>query len=181
MRRFSLAISITLAIWLLTSGLAEAQHGRGPSGGPAGPATSDRSQMPDHSNRSGRESSESGSINHEHQMQSKMTVTEQLDRNTHLAAQLQGLFPTGTDLKQASNGFKNLGQFVAAAHVSHNLGIPFDQLKSKMTGDSPVSLGKAIQELRPETDAKGEAKKAERQAKEEIKDAEAARKNQAAS
>jgi hypothetical protein len=59
--------------------------------------------------------------------------------------------------------------------------IPFDQLKSKMTGDSRVSLGKAIQELRPEVDAKSEAKKAERQAKEEIREAEAARKDQAAS
>jgi hypothetical protein len=110
-----------------------------------------------------------------------MTASEQLDRNTHLATQLQGLFPAGTDLKLASSGFKNLGQFVAAAHVSHNLGIPFDQLKAKMTGDSPVSLGKAIHELRPEADAKGETKKAEHEAKEEIKEAEAASKNQATS
>jgi hypothetical protein len=139
---------------------------------------SEHGQMQDHSNRSGRESTQSGSTNHEHQ---KMTASEQLDRNTHLATQLQGLFPTGTDLKLASSGFKNLGQFVAAAHVSHNLGIPFDQLKAKMTGDSPVSLGKAIHELRPEADAKGEAKKAEHEAKEEIKEADAAQKNQAAS
>ena len=69
-------------------------------------------------------------------------------------------------------------------HVSRNLGIPFDQLKARMvdnptlqeSGDSPVSLGKAIKELRPEADATSEVKKAERQAKEEIKQAEAARK-----
>jgi hypothetical protein len=178
MKRFTLVVSTTLAVWLLTNGLATAQHGRGPSGGPVGPAMSEHGQMQDHSNRSGRESTESGSTNHEHQ---KMTASEQLDRNTHLATQLQGLFPAGTDLKLASSGFKNLGQFVAAAHVSHNLGIPFDQLKAKMTGDSPVSLGKAIHELRPEADAKGEAKKAEHEAKEEIKEADAAQKNQAAS
>ena len=89
----------------------------------------------------------------------------------------------GTDLQLASSGFKNLGQFVAAAHVSQNLGIPFDQLKSRMLGtstvqgteDSPVSLGKAIKELRPEADASSEVKKAERQAKEEIKQAESER------
>jgi hypothetical protein len=179
MKGFTLVISVTLGVWLLTGGLATAQHGHGPSGGPGGPAMSQHGQMQDHSNRSGRESTQSGSINHEHEMQ-KMAVSEKLDRNTHLASQLQGLFPAGTDLKQASSGFKNLGQFVAAAHVSHNLGIPFDQLKAKMTGDSSVSLGKAIHELRPEADAKGETKKAEHEAKEEIKQAEAARKNQAA-
>jgi hypothetical protein len=46
-----------------------------------------------------------------------------------------------------------------------------------MTGDSPISLGKAIQELQPEVDAKSEVKKAEQQAREEIRQAEAARKN----
>jgi hypothetical protein len=111
-------------------------------------------------------------------MQSKMAVSEQLDRNTHLAARLEGMFPPGTDLKLASSGFKNLGQFVAAVQVSKNLGIPFDQLKSKMTGDSPVSLGKAVQDLRPEVDAKSEVKKAEHQAKDEIRQAENAQKNE---
>lgn len=177
MKRFTLVISMALGVWLLTGGLATAQHGHGPSGGPGGPAISQHGQMQEHSNGPGRESTQSGSTNHEHQ---KMTVSEKLDHNTHLASQLQGLFPPGTDLKQASSGFRNLGQFVAAAHVSHNLGIPFDQLKLKMTGDSPVSLGKAIHQLRPEADAKGETKKAEHEAKEEIKQAEAAQKNQAA-
>ena len=96
-----------------------------------------------------------------------MTVSTQLEKNTHLATQLQGLFPPGTDLQLASSGFKNLGQFVAAAHVSKNLGIPFDQLKSRMVdnptlqeaGDSPVSLGKAIKELRPEADASERSEK----------------------
>ena len=50
-------------------------------------------------------------------------------------------------------GFKNYGQYIAAKNVSDNLGIPFDALKAKMTGSSPVSLGQAIQELRPELPA----------------------------
>src|SRR5579862_8328193 len=61
-----------------------------------------------------------------------------------LAAKLQPLLPTGTDVATASTGFKNLGQFVAAVHVSKNLDIPFDTLKGKMTGTSSESLGKAI-------------------------------------
>jgi hypothetical protein len=59
---------------------------------------------------------------------------------------------------------------VAAVHVSHNLGIPFDQLKAKMIGPPSESLGKAIQALKPTTNAKEEASKAEKQAKQDIDD-----------
>jgi hypothetical protein len=86
-----------------------------------------------------------------------------------LASKLQGLLPAGTDLKTAADGFKNFGQFVAAVHVSQNLGIPFDQLKAKMTGPNPESLGKAISDLSPNADAKLEQKKAEKQAKDDEK------------
>jgi len=99
------------------------------------------------------------------------TVGDQLTRNTNLASRLQTLFPAGTDLQKQSAGFKNLGQFVAAAHVSHNLDIPFDQLKAKMTGDHPESLGKAIQDLKPAANAKTETDKAEKEADIDVKDA----------
>ncbi len=178
MKRLNLAVAFAFAVLILRSEFATAQRGRG-SGNPAGPPPmSERGQMSDRSNRPARESRDPGSVNREHQMQSKMAVSDQLDKNTQLATRLQGMFPAGTDLKQASSGFKNLGQFVAAAQVSKNLGIPFDQLKSKMSGDDPVSLGKAVQDLRPEADAKSEVKRAEQQAKEEIRQANAARKNE---
>ena len=87
------------------------------------------------------------------------------------------MLPPGTDLKTAESGFKNRGQFIAALHVSKNLNIPFDQLKAKTTGvaatstgqtsSTPMSLGKAIHELRPnmpENQANEEAKRAEKQA-----------------
>jgi hypothetical protein len=178
-------LSFTLMALALMSGLATAQRGGGRSGGPAGPPPmSERGQMQTHSNKPTRQSSAQGSVNREDQTQPKMTVSDHLEKNTHLATQLKGLFPPETDLQLASSGFKNLGQFVAAAHVSKNLGIPFDQLKARMvdnptlqaTGDSPVSLGKAIKELRPSVDASAEVKKAERQAKEEIKLSESERK-----
>jgi hypothetical protein len=178
MKGLILAISFTSAVLVLAREPAIAQRGPGRSGGPAGPPPiSERGQMQDRSNRPTRESGEAGSVN-QHQKQSKMTVGSQLEENTHLATQLQGLLPPGTDLQLASSGFKNLGQFVAACHVSQNLGIPFDQLKAKMTGESPVSLGKAIKELRPEVEASSEVKKAEQQARREIKEAENLRKNE---
>jgi hypothetical protein len=92
----------------------------------------------------------------------------------------------GTDLKDACTGFKNLGQCVAAMHVSHNLNVPFGCLSANMTGTAPatgttcpagtgsskMSLGKAIQALSPNTNAKTEVKSATKQADADINEAE---------
>jgi len=74
--------------------------------------------------------------------------------NVHLAGQLQPLLPSGITLPIAAAGFENQGQFISALHVAHNLNIPFDQLKSQITGTKAMSLGKAIQRLRPDVDSK---------------------------
>ena len=101
-----------------------------------------------------------------------MTVAQKLASNTKLASKLQSLLPPGTDLQTAASGFKNLGQFVAAVHVSKNLGIPFDQLKAKMIGPPSESLGKAIQALDPNANAKSAAKLAEKQAHQDLESTE---------
>ena len=80
-----------------------------------------------------------------------------------LARNLQPLLP-GMDVNVASQGFRNLGQFVAAAHVSNNLGIPFTELKTRMVTQG-LSLGQAIQQLRPNANASAEVTRAERQAR----------------
>lgn len=90
-------------------------------------------------------------------------------QNTHLASSVQALLPAGTNLQTASDGFRNLGRFVAAVHVSHNLDIPLDRLKAKVTGPNNESLGHAIHELKPVVDANAEAKKAEKSADADIK------------
>src|SRR5260370_32507906 len=63
------------------------------------------------------------------------TPGELLRQNKELSDKLSTILkqqsPSVTDLQAASQGFKNLGQFVEAIHVSHNLGIPFDQLKTQ--------------------------------------------------
>jgi hypothetical protein len=98
-----------------------------------------------------------------------------LDHNSHLTSKLEGLLnlsgPTAlATLKTDASGFKNFGQFMAAVHASHNLGIPFSDLQAKMTGPNAVSLGKAIQELKPDADAKTESKKATTEANEDVKE-----------
>jgi hypothetical protein len=98
------------------------------------------------------------------------TPSQMLQENTKLSGRLQDLLPAGTNLQDAASGFKNLGEFVAAVHVSHNLNIPFDDLKNKMaSGDS---LGKALQTVNPNLshkEIKSEVKKGKEQAKEDIK------------
>ena len=133
-----------------------AQHGHGGGGGGGGTGHSMNSNSNSHNN-SGKDSKGS-------------SVSDHLEDNTKLASKLQSLLPTGTNLQQAAQGFKNLGQFVAAVHVSHNLGIPFDQLKAKMIGPPKESLGDAIHALKPTANAKEEAKKGEKQAKHDIDD-----------
>jgi hypothetical protein len=93
---------------------------------------------------------------------------ERIERNPALKARVETLLPAGTNLQTAAGGFKNQGQFIAALHVSRNLNIPFNQLKTQMTGSNPMSLGEAVHKLKPgmtEKQANEEAKRAERQAK----------------
>ncbi|HEX4997391.1 MAG TPA: hypothetical protein VFY29_04150 [Terriglobia bacterium] len=95
-------------------------------------------------------------------------VGDEIHLNPKLEAKVNDLLPADTTLADASAGFKNQGQFIAALHVSKNLNIPFADLKAKMTGDDAMSLGDAIQNLRPDlgkAKANDEAKRAEKEAK----------------
>src|SRR5215467_4268295 len=114
-----------------------------------------------------------------------LTKNTKLDTNLTAKLQSKGLLPAGTDLKDACGGFKNLGQCIAAIHVSHNHDIAFACLKADMTGTAPaagttcpsgsgsskMSLGKSIQTLSPNTDAKEAAKTGQKQSDADIKDA----------
>jgi len=164
---FFLAVPATL---FLSSGLALAQHGHGAGGPMMAGATHGNAGMHDNSADS------SATANHgASPMMASTNPGDVLDHNTHLAAKLAGLLslsgPNALQmLKSDASGFKNFGQFMAAVHVSHNLGIPFADLETKMTGTKPISLGKAIQELKPDADAKTEVKKATDEANEDAKE-----------
>jgi len=85
-----------------------------------------------------------------------------------LAAKLTGLLPKDTDLREAVQGFEHARQFAAVVHVSNNLAVPFDLLKSAMKDGSSKQLRRAIEEVRPSADAGVEAKKADQQAQEDM-------------
>jgi hypothetical protein len=131
------------------------------------------------------------SYNPIHWIKKGPTASEQLAANSEqskkLASQLQALLPPRTKLEDACTAFRQLSECVAALHVSHNLKIKFNCLKWDVTGVQPgngnmsscsapesgkaLSLAKAIQTLKPEANAKAEAKNAEKRAQEDIKDA----------
>jgi hypothetical protein len=100
--------------------------------------------------------------------QSGAGIVTRIDSNPELAGRVHAMLPSGMSMTTAAAGFRNEGQFLAALHASQNLGIPFEELKAKMTGSNAMSLGGAIKASKPNMDndeAKEEAKKAERQAK----------------
>ena len=146
-------LAVAVVLYLSTS--AFAQHGHAMSHSSSSHATS--------GNKTGEQS-----------------ITQKLTDNTKLGDKISKL--TGMSATSACQGFKNLGQCVAAAHVAKNLDIPggFTALKDKMLGISangsstttskPMSLGKAIQTLDPKASVKAETKKAKQQADQDVKD-----------
>lgn len=101
----------------------------------------------------------------------RKSVSQLLTQNTKLSSNLQSILGSDVNLQDASSGFKNLGLFVAAVHVSKNLNIPFDQFKTTMSSNG-WNLGKAIHSLDPslsKKQVKSAVGTAKRQAKADIK------------
>ena len=108
-----------------------------------------------------------------HMDMSHASPSTALSHNPAIGAKIKAL--TNEDAATACDGFKNLGRCVAAAHVAKNLDIPggFDALKAKITGTGAMSLGKAIANMAPSANSKSEVKKANKQASDDMKEAEA--------
>jgi hypothetical protein len=98
----------------------------------------------------------------------EMKVANALDRDPYLTSVVKPLLPPRMTMTNAAMGFKNERDFIAALHISKNLGIPFDQIKTKMTAAHRMSLTDSLRDIRSnmsKKDAKTEVKKAEEQAK----------------
>ena len=180
-KQFTAALAVAAAALLLGVIPAGAQaRGQGQQGGHPGAASSHEPMG------MGSAMSNHGSMNNPDNSMARgpKTPGELLAQNTKLSSNLAALLPAGTDLQTASQGFKNLGLFVAAVHVSHNLGIPFACLKADMTDTAPaagttcpagtgtgskaLNLGASIQALKPtmnKSEVKSAMKTAKRQAK----------------
>jgi len=162
-------LSLAVALYA-TAALAQHAHSGGMGSTMSGNAGSSMS----HNTGSGRTKTSSSGSTHQ------PTVNDILTKNSAISGKIQAL--TGMPATQACTGFKNLGQCVAAAHVSKNLHVSFDCLRSDMTGIAPqgtscpagtgtksMSLAKAIRTLDPTADQKAESKKGQTEAQRDIK------------
>jgi hypothetical protein len=179
MKTNPLSWSLTFAAMLAFSVSAVAQHGGAGGGRPAGAGPGSTSAPSGVGSENAGRPSGIGSTGMSHSSMGSQSPTTVLD-NSKMDSSLtnaltkSGISVPGGNLKTACSGFKNLGQCIAAMHVAKNLDIPggFDALKDKMTGANGVSLGKAIQELSPNANAKSEGKKASKQTNQDISAAE---------
>jgi len=164
----SFRLLLCLAVMVFAVRPVSAQHGGGHGGAMGGPGASmGHDPSSTHGNSADKHSSDT-------QSSEGAKISDQLSDNSKLSSKLQSLLPSGTNLQMAAQGFKNLGQFVAAVHVAHNLGISFDELKAKMIGPPKESLGKAIHALKPDANSSEETKKGEKEAKQDMDDSKTA-------
>jgi hypothetical protein len=100
--------------------------------------------------------------------------------------QAQGILAAEANATDACAAFVALDECVASLHASHNLGIDFNCVRADVTGvhlnvdlsgckgpigEKAQNLTKSIHMLQPDADAKGAAKIAEKQAKDDLKEA----------
>jgi hypothetical protein len=124
-----------------TPGTTQAQgpatHARGPKTDAPHGANATRSERPEHPAKGPRTAEDA-------------TIASKIERNHQLNARLTPMLPTGMTMEEAAKGFRNQGQFIAALNASKNHDIPFADLKAALTtGEHPLSLGDAVEKLRP--------------------------------
>jgi hypothetical protein len=182
-KNLSSVLSATSAVLLLLSVGA----GRVAAQGPAGAGASTAAQ-------SGAGSSSSHSLNpikwikkdkdSKNSPDSNGTRSD-MEKKLTPKLQAQGILTASVNATDACAPFAALNECLASLHASHNLGIDFNCLRAKVTGvqtnadlsgckgsigDKAQDLNKAIHEVNPGADAKGAAKNAEQQAKDDLKD-----------
>ena len=74
-------------------------------------------------------------------------ISTKISKNPSQLAKAKAMLPTGMTIEEASTGFRNQGQFIAALNASKNQGLDFVQLKDAMTVDG-LSLGQAAKQVR---------------------------------
>ena len=197
MRKLVAAAVAVLAIGLWLLPISAAAQGRGggrPEGAPGGFGSHAPLGAPGSDVDNGRgHGSTHDSTTTGPKEAGKKTPDQLLTQNTKLSGNLSNLLSkmglktaNGMPLtpQEACANFKNLGQCVAAIHVSNNLGIDFNKLACDMTlkpvttsvcpegtatGSKGISLGASIDALKPGANGKTEAQKGVSEAHDDMK------------
>ena len=172
-----LAVMVLLMLFLCLTVGTDRSAAQGPAGAGASAAAKDTSSHGGHSlnpikwvKKDSKKSADSRS-----EIESKLTPK----------LQAQGLLTAKANLSDTCSQFVALNECVASLHASKSLEIDFNCLRADVTGvfsnvdlsgckgpigDKAQSLAKAIHLLKPDADAKGAARDAERQAKDDLKE-----------
>lgn len=170
------ALSLAVSLYATTT---LAQHGH--AGGMGGGVGSANSMGHASENVSNRGSSGTNPTT------STQKISAVLAKNPVIGQKIVKLTGDSNGAADACTGFKNIGQCMAAAHVSKNIsGLNFYCMRLAMTGTAVppnsniscnlpstfkpgVSLGKAIQTFDPQADTKTETKKATTETQQDLK------------
>lgn len=98
-------------------------------------------------------------------------VQQELQRNAIVREAVRARLPEATNLNMAASGFRRLELFVATVNASSNLGLSFFELKRRIVNDG-MTLGQAIQDIRPASKYWTEARRAEEDAASTIRTSE---------
>jgi hypothetical protein len=166
MKRISILVITAAAIGIAALArpvVAQTSAGAQPADPSTQPAPSAEQSVPSQQPSTMRSSSR------ESDPTSSATATSAEPTASSPRARLAAVVPSGMSTEQACSGFKSIRECAAALHAAQNLGIPFPDLKSKLTGGE--KLGAAIHDLKPEAKAREQASKAEAQARSDLQGA----------
>ena len=146
--KVSRVVVLCAALCMVGAAVASAQ-GRGAAQRPAKPAAAAPRgpQGPKPAGTVGRQNDRPKPAQASARAQEK-TIAANIAKSPQLEARLKAMLPSGMSMEQASDGFRNQGQFIAALEASKNQNIDFVALKAEMTGDDALSLGQAVQKLK---------------------------------
>lgn len=97
----------------------------------------------------------------------KDQVASKFVSDSDLSSRASTLLPPGSSVTSAATGFHDENQFLSTAQASHNLNLPFEDMKDRVTAGQ--SLSDAIHAMKPdmsESEARASAKTASSQAAE---------------
>ena len=177
-KHFLVAVMVVLIVSLSLSLGAGSAAAQGPAGAGASSAAKDTSSHGGHS---------LNPIKWVKKDSKKSDASrEEIEKKLTPKFQAEGLLAAKANVTETCAQFVALDECVASLHASKNLGIDFNCVRADVTGvfsnvdlsgcKGPVgekaqSLTKAIHMLKPDADAKGAAKDAEKQAKDDLKEA----------
>jgi hypothetical protein len=163
MRSMTRLIAVAAAVGSTALAFGQALNQTAPQPQPGSPSPSDGAPPPPSSNPSVTWTQQPISGNSTATSLPNSMAPNAAGPDTDLAA----LLPHGMSQQEAYEGIKTTNECAAMLHAAQNLNIPFADLKSQIAAGQ--QLEGAIHAIKPDVDAAAEARRAEQQARSDLK------------